>query len=541
MKRTFIKMLPLVAAVLLATSCSKDGNDDSNVVIDNPVETQNVASPDNDGVTIVPLTITVNKDGNSLSKATVDVTPGEDGKNIYTQKFVAGDVLIIYNDDVLQSEATFTLKSEDIGKSTATFEGSLSVKNGVTLEKGTTKLNAILGTKDEDGMWKNDGYGIGEDADGNPYVGTAETLAEAFETYGRLTAENFTYNGNETSISLTQETVFLRVKPFYGTTTATINGKTYTAQSDGVIYLAVASGTPIESNLFSGTKIVTNANGKVVKNIDRSDYIAGVFSVSADKQIFFSKGNLQYYVPATNETPQWRFAEHQYDKCHNSSPAIDNVGKDYKSWSGKWTDLFGWGMWLDGVTWEGGTYNDYIKPLNTSNTSPNGYLFVYGDKNNKIYFQSDLNDKDYTKKGSGWYTLSTAEWQYLLNNDGTRADKNGIGTITDQYGNTYFGLIIVPDGYTDPEGVKFVPGNNNTTYSATDWSKMESAGAVFLPAAGSRNGASVTNAGTSGFYWSSSVNSESIAYCLKISSNGTEPAAKATRCYGCSVRLVRSL
>ena len=37
--------------------------------------------------------------------------------------------------------------------------------------------------------------------------------------------------------------------------------------------------------------------------------INGKFSVAADKQVYFSQGNLQY----TQSTATWAFAEHQYD------------------------------------------------------------------------------------------------------------------------------------------------------------------------------------------------------------------------------------
>ena len=45
----------------------------------------------------------------------------------------------------------------------------------------------------------------------------------------------------------------------------------------------------------------------------------GVFSVSADKQVTFSKGNLQY----TQSTNTWSFAENQYDYLGQANIAID--------------------------------------------------------------------------------------------------------------------------------------------------------------------------------------------------------------------------
>lgn len=55
------------------------------------------------------------------------------------------------------------------------------------------------------------------------------------------------------------------------------------------------------------------------------------FSVSADKQVVFSAGNLQYH-PANDE---WRFAENQYDYI---GAANGNIAADYDGW----IDSFSW-------------------------------------------------------------------------------------------------------------------------------------------------------------------------------------------------------
>ncbi len=532
MKRTFIKMLPLVAAVLLATSCSKDGNDDNDVVID-PVETQNVASPDNDGVTIVPLTITVNKDGSSLSKASVDVKTGTDGKYTYTQKFIAGDVLVISNSDdfdVLKEDATFTLKSEDVGQSTATFEGELSVKPGEALTIGTTKLNAVL---------KNTGSADNKKNSGQPVVGVQEvsSLEEGFEKYGYLTANNFTYKGDKTSIQLVQNTVFLHITLSSGKSNAIVNNEQYTVDDNGEIFLAVASGTEIESNLFSGKKIVTSDGGKVVKNIKRTSKQKDAFTINeSGTQVYFSQGNLQY-----NKTDnKWRFAEHQYDyvggtvegnHVGNVKEGGDNCTND--NLTGPWIDLFGWvgasSEWKEAPQMYGVSVSEIYNDYGTGATES---------------LQSDWGNVP--DIGKGWYTLSKDEWEYLLGKPESnvlRKGKNGLGTITIG-SNTYFGLIIVPDDYDDPADVtqKFVSGTTNTTYFERDWTAMETAGAVFLPAAGSREGSSVSVAGFYGLYWSSSADVNGSVFFVNFRSDYFGPVdSDLYRHYGFSVRLVRSL
>ena len=71
------------------------------------------------------------------------------------------------------------------------------------------------------------------------------------------------------------------------------------------------------------------------------------------------------------------------------------------------------------------------------------------------------------------------------------------------------------------------------------WSLLEQQGAVFLPAAGGRNGTSVYNTGAYGNYWSSTINDASRStYYLDYSSGFVAPLYVCDRNYGFSVRLV---
>ena len=66
----------------------------------------------------------------------------------------------------------------------------------------------------------------------------------------------------------------------------------------------------------------------------------------------------------------------------------------------------------------------------------------------------------------------------------------------------------------------------------------EAHGVVFLPAAGNRNGTSLNNAGSNGYYWSSSCDISSGAYFLSFYSGGVGPNDRSYRCSGFFVRLV---
>ncbi|MBR4583642.1 MAG: hypothetical protein IKO34_07515, partial [Bacteroidales bacterium] len=67
----------------------------------------------------------------------------------------------------------------------------------------------------------------------------------------------------------------------------------------------------------------------------------------------------------------------------------------------------------------------------------------------------------------------------------------------------------------------------------------ESAGAVFLPAAGSRYGSSVYDVGSNGYYWSSTAYDSVNAWYLVFSGSDAGMNNYHYRYSGRSVRLVR--
>ena len=122
------------------------------------------------------------------------------------------------------------------------------------------------------------------------------------------------------------------------------------------------------------------------------------------------------------------------------------------------------------------------------------------------------------------------------------------------------GSILLPDNWVLPAGASFTAsttqgledqgsdyhnnnGNNfsHNTYSAKQWATMESAGAVFLPAAGDRIGTDVLNVGSDGRYWSASPSGTSIAYYLYFGLYDLGPQYGYYRDNGQSVRLVQDI
>ena len=236
---------------------------------------------------------------------------------------------------------------------------------------------------------------------------------------------------------------------------------------------------------------------------------AKTFSVSSFKQVYFSPGNLQYH-PANNE---WRFAPSQlkYLGCANC-----NCFSTYDGW----LDLFSWST----------STNNFGVSTSTSTSDYSGSFVDWGT--NKIG-----NDAPNT-----WRTLTKTEWAYLLNYRHNASSLKGVARV-----NGVNGLILLPDNWTCPSGVTFKSGFHSEcsveaygqyqTFSADQWSKLEAAGAVFLPAAGRRHGYKMSGMQYLGNYWSATPedNNHVFAYYFYFVSD----VGISGRPYGYSVRLVK--
>ena len=92
-----------------------------------------------------------------------------------------------------------------------------------------------------------------------------------------------------------------------------------------------------------------------------------------------------------------------------------------------------------------------------------------------------------------------------------------------------------------PSGINASSAFNNNTYTESEWSQMEGAGCIFLPAAGYRNGTGVSYVGSGGYYWASSspYAGEYIAHYVYFYSGVVVSMNYLSRYYGLSVRLVK--
>lgn len=321
------------------------------------------------------------------------------------------------------------------------------------------------------------------------------TLIDKADGTTPLSASQLVINDGTTDYTITPSptnVIYAAIPGFTDKTvklTATVGGDTYTYEKTGVSF---TNGQYYEISVKM-TKQATVPEGA----------INGKFSVSDTKQVYFSKGNLKYNGSA------WSFFDNQYDYL---------TTHDGTNW-----DKFGWST----------SATTYGMSTSTSSDDYSGDFVNWG-----------------ATMGTGWFTLSKDEWTYLFN---TRSASTVGGTANGRYAkakvNNVQGVILFPDTYTHPDGVTAPTGVNATgntgwngnNYSSADWTKMESAGCVFLPAAGYRSGSPVDEAGTFGYYWSSTANGTDNAYIVYFGSRVLNPAFDNIRDLGCSVRLVREV
>ena len=128
------------------------------------------------------------------------------------------------------------------------------------------------------------------------------------------------------------------------------------------------------------------------------------------------------------------------------------------------------------------------------------------------------------------------EWQYLFNAD-PHANATRAGLYA--YGVTVAGLtnctVLYPDGFS---GTKVSNGDLTSYDTASEWEAAQSEEVVCLPSVGARSGASVSNVGVLGNYWSSTPYDSNNAYIVYFSSSNLLPGSNNKRDYGYAVRLV---
>ena len=502
----FLSMAALALVGAMMTGCSSDDN----FAVEQQPENKN---------NVVTLTTTVGFDASAGTRALTETG---------VKTFAAGETMavIYYNGTSTVKAVSHALEAGDItngGKNaTFTFDLENPKKDGDVLyiypaamagDTGVdiTKLNTQEGTFDalqskydlctNFGAW---------DGDNLPSLTLENLLA--------ILAINL--KNEEGSSDITSTITDMTISD--GTNTYAVTRET----GAGPIYVAIlpATSATITVNATDGSKYYTKtltdktyaaSSGYNVswRMTEKPDFLSGVFSVSSTKKVKFSKGNLRY------ASGTWSFFNNQYDY--------------YTSYSADAWDHFGWST----------SATTYGMNTSTDKSTYSGNFVDWGSN-------SDLQ----TALGTGWFTLSSAESTYLFN---TRSASTVGGTSNGRYAkakvNGVWGVILFPDTYTHPDGVTAPTGVNATgdtgwngnNYTIADWTKMESAGCVFLPAAGYRDGESLVSPGIFGAYWSATSSGKASDYSaydfVYYYSGYLDPAFTNTRNLGFCVRLVRQV
>ena len=304
----------------------------------------------------------------------------------------------------------------------------------------------------------------------------------------------------------------------------------------GPIYVAIRPTTSatIEVTATDGTKTyVKSLSDKAYANNNgynlswrMAEVIKGKFSVSPTQQVYFSKGNLR---ASKNSSWSWSFAPNQLSYVGNASANTNidgdgsmNVSSDYL-----YVDLFGW--------------------------STDARHFGISNNTNNSYYSGEFVDwgsVDEVKAGIGsdWYTLESTKWRYLFK---TRSTTSGIRYTKASIDGAY-GIILLPDDWnTEYYTLNSKYLNDNcaevgfaacNVITSENWTnKLEAHGAVFLRAAGQRDGQTVSYDNGRGYYWSCNEYNDVSGIRLYFAGNEVSPDAGGGKHFGYSVRLVRNV
>ena len=563
--KTILKTLALammMPAMLLTTACSS--SDDDSIINDE--------TPAKKGYTI-PVTINVTRqDDDATTRATYNGTSNK-------LEFSTGDKLFV----------------SGLGTVPGTIAGTLTWQEGTTFKGTITTQYEYSGTADElfSGIisaqllpagyadyrfltyTENNGYDATTTEDFTKAIVTSTTektaKALAVEQFSNEYSQSYS-NGNGFALSPRNAILNFSITGLAPSTNVevvltvpgTIFGGSYiitkqvTSDASGNATFAVGVALyPKPKNLkdftltVGGKAITLTSSSKTLEaghiyNITRTPgLLIGKFTInSSGKQVRFSQGNLQATTTDKGTNWTWGFATNQWDYIGRAAANTKINGNGTVSDNGT-VDLFGW-VGASNTTWTNAA------KYGISNSQTLNSASTYGNVADEA-LKSDWGNTI----GSGWRTLTTAEWKYLFN---TRSGATVNGTSNARYARATIntdvkiveGVILFPDGVTfvDSEAAWGTINGLGTRCTSAQWTALEAKGCVFLPAAGYRWGNEVYCAeglgsyGNGFFYWSSSPYTSDVNYAQAVyffNNNGALQMYYDNRSYGGSVRLVRDV
>ena len=178
-----------------------------------------------------------------------------------------------------------------------------------------------------------------------------------------------------------------------------------------------------------------------------------------------------------------------------------------------------------------------------------------GITNNSADYSGDFVDWGSNTIGTDapdtWRTLTRDEWEYVLSKRPDASTKRGVARINLSSDGTVYanGLILLPDTWTTPAGITFKSGvaserslqayADYQTFTLSEWQQLESAGAVFLPAAGLRDATQVQYAHQGVTLWTATYYDDSTDVGQVDADSQSIGTYLSERYYGRTVRLVQ--
>ena len=251
--------------------------------------------------------------------------------------------------------------------------------------------------------------------------------------------------------------------------------------------------------------------------------LKGKFSVSEDRQVYFSQGNLWLgdWIYDRRMDTDYYFEDHQWQHQPLRDSTWVTSHKNHFFWS-KFQEITLWELFPDPELYA--TPEDVIFTNETETTPRKDFGVIINGK----------------RRVGLWRTLSYEEWKYLLEE---RPMTYGKPRYTNWWGGVkiedpiFHGVFIYPDDYNGDEVVK----------SSHTWKEINDAGIAFLPVAGLRERTKITkmpgNPYSIGWYWASNTNKKDERTACTIYFDGfvLKYSDDTYRGTGISVRLVRDV
>ena len=511
-------VLAIVGAVM--TSCSSDNNNNEIVTPPQPVNTDKVET----------LTVSVSMGNSGAGTRALDA----DGH----KTFAVGDkIAVVYKNtkgNTVKAESV-ALTSEDIASGSKSADFTVTLTNPNKTQDVTYIYPAVMakndGTPNYDALATQNGTlaTLASKLDYCEYTGAwSGSDLPTGALSNQLVVCAYTLK-NSSSEDITNTVTTMTVSD--GTNVYIVNR----TAAPGPIYVAIkpTDNKNIKYTAIANSKVYTkNVTGKTYTNgewyplglimTQNDNIMPGLFSVSGEK-VYFSKSNLQAYATYVDEnttTWEWHFADTQYARVGTgANECINGNGKVSSAGNNKNVDLFGWS-----------TDKTYLGINNSTENST--YSGDFADWGSAPEVTACI--------GTGWRTLTSNEWRYLLV---TRSEHS---FVMASINGTRGGIILLPDNwntsyYTLSDGSfnDATKAFTVNTISSENWTKkLEPHGAIFLPVTGHREGTTVNYSNERLYYWSATGTTATNANQMYSYVGILAPDAGSGRHWSNAVRLV---